>query len=71
MDTRQDFFDIFSTEQFLERKISVHLQLTNDSVAQLAEQLTLNQWVEGSNPSGVTFINKEENKVYKANSMLF
>ena len=25
-----------------------------DSVAQLAEQLTLNQWVEGSNPSGVT-----------------
>ena len=52
MDTRQDFFDIFSTEQFLERKISVHLQLTNDSVAQLAEQLTLNQWVEGSSPPG-------------------
>ena len=27
-----------------------------DSVAQLVEQLTLNQWVEGSSPSGVTFI---------------
>ena len=26
----------------------------NDSLAQLVEQLTLNQWVEGSNPSGVT-----------------
>ena len=25
-----------------------------DSVAQLVEQLTLNQWVEGSSPSGVT-----------------
>ena len=27
----------------------------SDSVAQLVEQLTLNQWVEGSNPSGVTY----------------
>ena len=27
---------------------------TEDSVAQLVEQLTLNQWVEGSSPSGVT-----------------
>ncbi len=26
----------------------------NDSLAQLVEQLTLNQWVEGSSPSGVT-----------------
>jgi hypothetical protein len=26
----------------------------NDSVAQLVEQLTLNQWVESSNLSGVT-----------------
>ena len=26
----------------------------DDSVAQLVEQLTLNQWVEGSSPSGVT-----------------
>ena len=25
-----------------------------DSVVQLVEQLTLNQWVEGSSPSGVT-----------------
>ena len=29
-------------------------ELQNDSVAQLVEQLTLNQWVEGSSPSGVT-----------------
>ncbi len=54
MDTRQYFFDIFSTEQFFERKISVHLHLENDSVAQLVEQMTLNHWVEGSSPSGVT-----------------
>lgn len=27
----------------------------DDFVAQLVEQLTLNQWVEGSSPSGVTF----------------
>ena len=26
----------------------------NDFLAQLVEQLTLNQWVEGSSPSGVT-----------------
>ena len=30
------------------------MPLKNDSVAQLVEQLTLNQWVEGSSPSGVT-----------------
>ncbi len=29
-------------------------QKKNDSVAQLVEQLTLNQWAEGSSPSGVT-----------------
>lgn len=29
-------------------------QNTTDSVAQLVEQLTLNQWVESSNLSGVT-----------------
>ena len=29
-------------------------KLKSDSVAQLVEQLTLNQWVEGSSPSGVT-----------------
>ena len=28
----------------------------NDSVAQLVEQMTLNHWVEGSSPSGVTWI---------------
>ncbi len=30
----------------------------NDSLAQLVEQLTLNQWVEGSNPSGVTMADR-------------
>ena len=29
-------------------------RIQNDSLAQLVEQLTLNQWVEGSNPSGGT-----------------
>ena len=29
----------------------------NDSVAQLVEQLTLNQWVVGSSPTGVTKAN--------------
>ena len=29
-------------------------QSGNDSVAQLVEQMTLNHWVEGSSPSGVT-----------------
>ena len=32
-------------------------QNKNDSVAQLVEQLTLNQWVESSNLSGVTIFN--------------
>ena len=39
------------------QKKCVTLQPQNekdDSVAQLVEQLTLNQWVEGSSPSGVT-----------------
>ena len=31
-----------------------HKQLQHDSVAQLVEQLTLNQWVESSSLSGVT-----------------
>ena len=39
-------------------RLSLHrlkrLQKQYDSVAQLVEQLTLNQWVEGSIPSGVT-----------------
>ena len=38
------------------KKKSVHLQPENDSVAQSVEQLTLNQWAEGSNPSGVTML---------------
>ena len=28
--------------------------MSDDSVAQLVEQLTLNQWVVGSSPTGVT-----------------
>ncbi len=31
----------------------------HDSVAQLVEQLTLNQRVEGSSPSGVTLIERD------------
>ncbi len=34
----------------------------NDSVAQLVEQLTLNQWVESSSLSGVT--NKKRHQPY-------
>ena len=30
-------------------------QSTNGSLAQLAEQLTLNQWVVGSSPTGTTY----------------
>ena len=35
---------------------------TNDSVAQLVEQLTLNQWVESSNLSGVTIFDLRLNE---------
>ena len=40
----------------------VHSQkgCNNDSVAQLVEQLTLNQWVESSSLSGVTTSNDGE-----------
>ena len=31
--------------------------MSDDSVAQLVEQLTLNQWVVGSSPTGVTKLN--------------
>ena len=33
------------------------LQCRNDSVAQLVEQMTLNHWVVGSSPTGVTIKN--------------
>ena len=37
------------------RTFAAHLQKAHcDSVAQLVEQLTLNQWVVGSSPTGVT-----------------
>ena len=39
--------------ELLERH-SLTTERTSDPVAQLAEQLTLNQLVEGSSPSGVT-----------------
>ena len=35
------------------------------SVAQLVEQLTLNQWVEGSSPSGYTFKNSRSIATYR------
>ena len=44
------------------------MPLKNDSVAQLVEQLTLNQWVEGSSPSGVT--SKKANQ-FIINSLAF
>ena len=37
-----------------------HFSKTNDLVAQLVEQQTLNLWVEGSSPSWVTFILDEK-----------
>ena len=36
------------------RTFAIEIAEMLDSLAQLVEQLTLNQWVEGSNPSGVT-----------------
>ncbi len=55
------FFQLFLKKNHQKRlpvqKKYVTLQPQNekdDSVAQLVEQLTLNQWVEGSSPSGVT-----------------
>ncbi len=37
------------------KAVPLQSQLNNDdSVAQLVEQLTLNQWVVGSSPTGVT-----------------
>ena len=35
-----------------------------DSLAQLVEQLTLNQWVEGSSPSGVTKRQERKMKIH-------
>ena len=32
--------------------------MQNDSVAQLVEQMTLNHWVVGSSPTGVTIENQ-------------
>ena len=42
------------------------MRQNDDFVAQLVEQLTLNQWAEGSSPSEVT-----ENKGLSNNKMLF
>ena len=38
----------------LEKALPLHPKSTNDSVAQLVEQMTLNHWVESSSLSGVT-----------------
>ena len=38
----------------LEKSLPLHPKSTNDSVAQLVEQMTLNHWVESSSLSGVT-----------------
>ncbi len=34
-------------------------------IAQLVEQLTLNQWVVGSNPSASTILKSPENMAYR------
>ncbi len=36
--------------------------MSDDSVAQLVEQLTLNQWVVGSSPTGVTELQMVNNE---------
>ena len=43
-----------SPEMLNENQKSLILPHQNLSVAQLVEQLTLNQWVVGSNPTGET-----------------
>ena len=53
-DTKVVILVVSSLKSFLKKIIVLLLQSQNDSVAQLVEQLTLNQWVEGSSPSGVT-----------------
>ena len=42
------------------RKSQMGSRMKLDFVAQLVEQLTLNQWVEGSSPSEVTFNHSSE-----------
>lgn len=43
-------------------------QPTDDSVAQLVEQMTLNHWVVGSSPTGVTSRMAMTSKSLKLNS---
>ena len=49
------FFAVFAC-QFKKKQYLCNrkCEMTHDSVAQLVEQLTLNQWVVGSSPTGVT-----------------
>ena len=63
MISSKDIFFIRSEEAIGNFKFNlIHLhRKTNDSVAQLVEQLTLNQWVQGSIPCGVT----SNKKVYR------
>ena len=51
-------------------KFAPHYKKTNDFVAQLVEQLTLNQWVEGSSPSEVTTRNGKTLRI-KCSQRLF
>lgn len=43
----------------------------NDLVAQLVEQMTLNHWVEGSIPSGVTKVKESITELIRLYSFLF
>jgi hypothetical protein len=45
------------------RGYHVSLILKHDSVAQLVEQMTLNHWVVGSSPTGVTYKDHKKWKI--------
>ncbi len=45
------------------RGYHVSLILKHDSVAQLVEQMTLNHWVVGSSPTGVTYKDHQKWKI--------
>ncbi len=57
-DTKVIFFRLSCLKVLVKKIIVLLLPSPKDSVAQLVEQLTLNQWVEGSSPSGVTKVRK-------------
>ncbi len=47
----------------LPRAASLPGKQDNDSVAQLVEQMTLNHWVVGSSPTGVTYKDHQKWKI--------